>query len=204
MLEHEGGLAAGVTEFQEGIDHAYAGGYLLDRMRAGEIRKVLLGFWSFMAYGMTRDTYSPVEVTLHKTGDNHYTLPHTYSCTQQLRLLRYMLLREENGDLVIAQGVPSAWLEPTKRIKVTEAPTLFGPVSYRIETVDSDSASIHLDPPTRTTPGEIRIHLRHPEGRKIAEVKGAEDVNFKIEGDVIRFTKLTEPVDLIVTYAEAK
>ena len=204
MLENEGGLAAGVCEFQEGIDHAYTGGYLLDRMRAGEIRKVLLGFWSFMAYGMTRDTYSPVEVTLHKTGDNHYTLPHTYSCTQQLRLLRYMLLREENGNLVIAQGIPSAWLEPSKHIEVTDAPTLFGPVSYRIETADSETASIHLDPPTRTTPGEIQIHLRHPKGRKIADVKGTNDAKFTIEGEVIRFTKLTEPVDLIVTYAEVK
>src|SRR5688572_26878352 len=156
-----------------------------------------------MAYGMKRDSYSPVEVTLHKTGDNHYTLPHTYSCTQQLRLLRYMLLREEDGSLVVAQGVPSAWLEPSKRIEVTDAPTLFGPVSYRIETHESKSATIHLDPPTRTTPSEIRIHLRHPQRRKIAEVKGAEDAKFTVEGDVIRLSKRAEPVDLHVTFAEA-
>ena len=36
MLENEGGLVAGVCEFQEGIDHAYTCGYLLDRLRANE------------------------------------------------------------------------------------------------------------------------------------------------------------------------
>ena len=53
---------------------------------------------------MTRDTYSPVEVTMIKTGENHYTLPHLYSCTDQLRLLRNMLVREEGNALWIAQG----------------------------------------------------------------------------------------------------
>jgi hypothetical protein len=201
MLEHQGGLAAGVCEFQEGIDHAYTCGYLMDRIRTGEIQKALVGFWSFMAYGMTRGTYSPVEVTLHKTGDNHYTLPHTYSCTQQLRLLRYMLLREEGGDLVIAQGIPSAWLEPSKRIEVTEAPTRFGPASYRIATKDSTSASVHLDPPTRNPPREIRIHLRHPSGIRIASVKASDGANVAVDGSVVRLPQLSRPIDLSVTFA---
>jgi hypothetical protein len=204
MLENQGGLTAGVCEFQEGMDHAYTCGYLMNRLRAGEVRKTLLGFWSFMAYGMSRDTYTPVEVTLHKTGDNHYTLPHTYSCTQQLRLLRYMLLHEEGGDLVIAQGVPSAWLAPSKRIEVTDAPTLFGPVSYRIEANDSKTASIHLDPPARSAPGEIRIHLRHPEGVAIKSVKNSAGDQPSIDGQVLRLSKPEASVDLLVEFAESK
>jgi hypothetical protein len=200
MLENEGGLAAGVCEFQEGIDHAYTGGYLMDRLRAGEIRKVLLGFWSFMAYGMTRDTYSPVEVTLYKTGDNHYTLPHTYSCTQQLRLLRYMLLREENGHLVIAQGIPSAWLEPSKHVEVTEAPTLFGPVSYRIDVEDSQTLQVHLVPPTRDPPKSIRIHLRHPQGQKIAQVESSDRNDFDVDGNVVTLTNVAKPLQLGVKF----
>ncbi|HEX6963670.1 MAG TPA: hypothetical protein VF175_17520 [Lacipirellula sp.] len=204
MLENQGGLTAGVCEFQEGMDHAYTCGYLMNRLRAGEVRKTLLGFWSFMAYGMSRDTYTPVEVTLYKTGDNHYTLPHTYSCTQQLRLLRYMLLHEEDGDLVIAQGIPSAWLAPSKRIEVADAPTLFGPVSYRIEADDSRTASIHLEPPARTVPGEIRIHLRHPEGLAISSVKASAGEQPSIDGQVLRLSKPAEEVDLVVEFAEGK
>lgn len=202
MLEGQGGLAAGVCEFQEGMDHAYAYGYLADRLRAGEPRKAILGLWSMMAYGMTRDTYSPVEVTLYKTGENHYTLPHTYSCTQQLRLLRDMLLQEEGDDLVIARGVPTAWLEPSKHIEVKAAPTLFGPLSYRIESEGSGTIRIHLDPPSRKAPREIRIHLRHPEGREIAGVQGPSGANVSSRGRVIAISGASGPLDLEVRFAE--
>jgi hypothetical protein len=202
MLENHGGLTAGVCEFQEGIDHAYTCGYLLDRLRAGEVRKVLLGFWSSMAYGMTRDTYSPVEVTLYKTGDNHLTLPHTYSCTQQLRLLRYMLLREDGNNLEIAEGLPRAWLEPGKHVGVTEAPTMFGPVSYRIAAADSRKISIHVDPPTRTTPDSVRIHLRHPQQLPIAEASAEQGKEVQVENNVIVLPRPSGPIDLVVTFAE--
>ena len=94
LMEQRGGLIAGVCEFQDGIDHAYTFGYLNNALKRDEPRKALLGFWSFMAFGMTRDTYSPVEVTMIKTGENHYTLPHLYSCTEQLRLMREARLLE--------------------------------------------------------------------------------------------------------------
>jgi hypothetical protein len=87
---------------------------------------------------------------------------------------------------------------------VTEAPTMFGPVSYRIESTDSKTTSIHIAPPTRTTPRAVRIHLRHPEGRKIADVKGSNGAEFEIDGDAIRLLKPTEPVDLIVTFAPSQ
>jgi hypothetical protein len=204
MLEKHGGLTAGVCEFQEGIDHAYTCGYLLDRLRAGEVRKTLLGFWSAMAFGMTRDTYSPVEVTLYKTGDNHLTLPHTYSCTQQLRLLRYMLLREDGSNLEIAEGLPRAWLEAGKHVGVTEAPTLFGPVSYRIAAVDSQKLTIHLEPPTRTTPEQVRIHLRNPQMLAIAKAASANGEELRVEDNVVVLTRPSGPVDVTVTYAEPK
>jgi hypothetical protein len=203
MLENEGGLAAGVCEFQEGMDHAYANGYLQNRMIHGEVRKTLLGFWSMMAYGMTRDTYSPVEVTLYKTGDNHYTLPHTYSCTQQLRLLRNMLVHEEGNDLVIAQGIPSAWIEPSKSVRIEDAPTMFGPMSCRIESEDAKSVSITLDPPTRTTPSAIRIHLRHPQGLtpQSVVVNGDSEATATISGEVISISQSAEPIQLEVKFA---
>jgi hypothetical protein len=155
-----------------------------------------------MAFGLTRDTYSPVEVTLYKTGDNHLTLPHTYSCTQQLRLLRYMLLREDGSNLEIAEGVPRAWLEPGKHVAVTEAPTLFGPVSYRIAAADSRKIAIHLEPPTRTAPDSVRIHLRHPQRLTIAEASAAQGKEVRVEDNVIVLPHPSGPIDLVVTFAE--
>ncbi|MCC6492524.1 MAG: hypothetical protein IT424_05840 [Pirellulales bacterium] len=201
MLEQQGGLTAGVCEFQEGIDHAYTCGYLMDRLRAGEVRKTLLGFWSGMAYGMTRQTYSPVEVTLYKTGANHYTLPHTYSCTQQLRLLRQMLLREEGGGLILAQGVPSDWLAPGKRIAVTAAPTLLGPVSYSIETDSSSTVRIRLQPPKRKTAEQVQVRLRHPLGRKIVACEGSAEGNIAFDAHTILVTRPTHDMEFTVRFA---
>jgi hypothetical protein len=67
--------------------------------------KSAAGFWSMLAFGMTRDTYSPVEVTMIETGENHATLPHLYSCTEQLQLLRTLLLREDRDVLQIGEGI---------------------------------------------------------------------------------------------------
>jgi hypothetical protein len=180
-----------------GIDHAYTFGYLNNALKRNETRKALLGFWSFMAFGMTRDTYSPVEVTMIKTGENHYTLPHLYSCTEQLRLLRNLLVREDGETLMIGQGVPRAWLERGKHVAVNKAPTSFGEVSYRIEPQDGGTTRITLDPPTRRPATDIRIHLRDPRGRKIARVEGA-DVSFS--GEVIVLRGLKKSVELNVIH----
>ena len=200
MLEKHGGLAAGVCEFQEGIDHAYTTGYLLDRLRNGEARKAVLGLWTYLAYGMTRETFSPVEVTLYKSGDNHYTLPHTFSCTAQLRLLRYMLLREEGNELILCQGIPTAWLEPGKRISVRNAPTLFGPVSYETEVPDSQHLRLHLNPPTRNSEKTISICFRHPDGLKVAHAEATSNASIEVEGQTVRLTNAREPLDLTVTF----
>jgi hypothetical protein len=161
-IEKRGGLIAGLSEFEGGIDHAYTYGYLLTELKRGDVRKSLLGFWSMLAFGMTRDTYSPVEVTMIETGENHLTLPHLYSCTEQLQLLRTLLLREDQGVLQIGEGIPRAWLEPGKHVTVTSAPTEFGELSYRIDAEADGSMRVAIKPSFRHVPREIRLHLRNP------------------------------------------
>ncbi|MEO6436560.1 MAG: hypothetical protein ABIP55_12485 [Tepidisphaeraceae bacterium] len=176
---------AGVCEFQDGIDHAYTFGYLNNALKRNEPRKALLGFWSFLAFGMTRDTYSPVEVSMIKTGENHYTLPHLYSCTEQLRLLRNLLLREDGDVLHIGQGIPRAWLEAGKHVAVTKAPTDFGDVTYRVGSAADGSMKVQLDVPARRPPAEVRICLRHPKRQAIAAVDAPEGVDVSFCGETI-------------------
>ena len=210
ILEKREGLVAGVSEFMEGIDHAYTYGYLMTMMKRDEIRKVLLGFWSMLAYGMTRDTYSPVEVSVVLTGENHLTLPHSYSLTQQLRLLRNMLIWEDGDTLRIANAVPREWLKPGKKIAAKDAPTLFGPASFSITSNADGTMRVHVVPPTRTPPAKIVIRLRHPEGRSISSVVRSDrsdpsdksDVVFS--GDSITLRGLTAPADLLVKFAPVR
>jgi hypothetical protein len=202
LLEKHGGLIAGLCEFQDGIDHAYTYGYLLNELKRDEVRKTLLGFWSMLAFGMTRDTYSPVEVTMIKTGENHYTLPHLYSCTEQLRLLRSLLLFENGETLSIGQATPRAWLEPGKHIAVRSAPTEFGDVSFRVDTLSAEQMRVSIDPPMRRAPQEIRIRLRHPQKQKIASVKTSPETAVSFEDETIVLKQLKAPVDLDVRFTK--
>lgn len=199
-LEKRGGLIAGVCEFEGGIDHAYTFGYLLNEMKREEVRKTLLGFWSFCAFGMTRETYSPVEVTMIGTGENHYTLPHLYSCTEQLRLLRNLLVREDGSVLWLGQGLPRAWLEQGKHVAVTSAPSEFGELSYRIDPQTDGTMRITIDPPTRRVPAEVRLRLRHPQMQKIAAVDCPRAVEVDAAKETVVLRNLNAAVDLLVHF----
>jgi hypothetical protein len=200
IMEKRNGLIAGLCEFQGGIDHAYTYGYLMNAMKRGEERKTLLGFWSMLAFGMTRDTYSPVEVTQIATGDNHFTLPHLYSCTDQLRLLRNMMHREEGNTLRIGDGIPRAWLEPGKHVAATAAPTEFGELGYRIDANADGSIRVRIDPPRRNPPSEIRVRLRHPSRKPIAAATATPRIATELDGDAIVIRDLKAPVDLQVRF----
>eukprot|EP01048_Picozoa_sp_COSAG05_P003806 COSAG05_NODE_185_length_14731_cov_30.866389_3_plen_190_part_00 len=115
-------------------------------------------------------TCAAVECTF-MNGNNAYTLPHLYSDTQQLRLLRDMLLFEEvnqsvsfrgqtgfSGNLSIGWGVPTHWVataEPGLVVSLSQAPTIFGKVSFTLGRIETDNnsvavlqANITVDAPT--------------------------------------------------------
>jgi hypothetical protein len=199
-LERRGGLTVGVSRFHDLVDHAYAYGYWMNCLQRDEVKRVILGLYGSMAYGMSRGTYAAVECTAIRTGENYWTLPHTYSNTQQLRLLRNMLLREDGDKLWIGQAIPRPWLARGKRVAATGAPTVFGPVSFSLSTAADGSMRVHLEPPTRSAPTEIIIRLRHPEHLKIGAVKGEGAEAVKVAGETLRWQPVTGPLDLDVRF----
>jgi hypothetical protein len=199
-LEKRQGLLAGVCQFEGGIDHAYTYGYLMTALQRDQARKTLLGFWSFLAFGMTRETYSPVEVSQITTGENHLTLPHLYSCTEQLRLLRALLLREEDQVLWIGQGIPRAWLTAGRHVAVTSAPTEFGDVSYRIDSSADGTMRVHIDPPTRHPPAEIRLRLREPRALPIRAASTEVGGKVRFSDETIFLPGADHPIDLRVQF----
>jgi hypothetical protein len=199
-LEEDGGLIAGVCEFEGGIDHAYTFGYLNNALKRDEVNKALLGFWSFMAFGMTRDTYSPVEVTMIDTGENHYTLPHLYSCTEQLRLLRNLLVREEGDVLWLGQGIPREWLAKGKHVRVSGAPTEFGEVTYQLSSDEDTGLTVTINPPTRNPPTEIRLRLRDPQKRAIKQVVSETDIDHTEDDETITLENVRSQVRLHVSF----
>ena len=87
-----------------------------------------------------------------------------------LTWLRYLLIMEMNDTLFLTPGTPRKWLEQGKEIEVCEAPTYFGPVSFKIVS-DKDKVSALVQPPRRNRPNAVILRLRHPEKKDIKSVK---------------------------------
>lgn len=201
-LEQRGGLVAGVAQFHRMADHAYTYGYWLNCLQRDDMKRAILGLYGSLAYGMSRDTYAAVECTSIQTGENYWMLPHTYSNTQQLRLLRNMLVREDGDSLWLGQAIPRDWLAPGKRVAVNDAPTTFGPVSYAIEPNSDGSMNVKLSPSTRQSPKEILLRVREPNQRRIARVKTTGTAKVKFSGETIRLSEISSPIAMEVFFRE--
>jgi hypothetical protein len=189
FMEQRAGLLLGMDRVWDGVDHAYTYGYALEQLRHGDVGKFLLTFYGSLAYGMTRDTYSAVEVTRITEGFNEGTLPHTYSNTQQLRMLRMMLVKEEGGELWLAPGTPRAWLDTRDGFAIRNAPTNYGMVSLRVlpepgskvvrASVECVSAS------GAATPSKVRLRLASNLGAITSAAMNG--ISASIEGDSVVF-----------------
>jgi hypothetical protein len=199
-LRQRGGLVAGLSQFHRMADHAYACGYWLNCLQRDEVKRAILGLYGSLAYGMSRGTYSAVECTMIQTGANYWTLPHTYSNTQQLRLLRNLLVREDGDTLWLGQAIPRPWLAPGKRVAVNEAPTTFGPVSYSIKAERDGSMHVEISPPTINMPEEILLRLRDPGQRRIVRVRSVGQAQIKFTKETVRLAEASSPVSLTVEF----
>jgi hypothetical protein len=206
-MDERGGLLLGLDRYADGVDHAYTYGYALTELRDGNIGKFLLTFYGILAYGMSRGTYSAVEVTHLPFGINELTLPHTYSNTQQLRMLRMMLVREEGNDLLLASGTPRAWLEPGEAISVQRAPTPYGLLDYNLAADTAGNqfrATIEpLAAETGSYPEHVRLWMRTPRvGEKPKDVTLNGKPWSSFHDDVIELpgTMMRQKLEIISRY----
>jgi hypothetical protein len=161
FMEQRGGLLLGLSRLWDGgTDHAYTYGYALEQLRHGNVDAFLLTFYSSLAYGMTQDTYSAVEANGITEGFNADTLPHTYSNSQQLRMLRMMLVKEESDELWIGSGVPKAWLDALEGFSLTNGATNYGPLSYRVSPEPAAKlVKVSIDSSFLSAPSKVRVRL---------------------------------------------
>jgi hypothetical protein len=88
-----------------------------------------------------------------------------------LHQTRIMLVMERGEELWLAPLVTDNWLKDGSAISVRNAPTFFGPVSYRIEShVQAGTIEATIEPPARSQPKQIVLRLRHPDGKPIRKV----------------------------------
>lgn len=89
-----------------------------------------------------------------------------------LHQTRLMLVQERGNDLWIAPLIPSDWLQNGKTLEVKNAPTRFGPMSFRITSrKEAREMAVDVVTPTRPKPQRLIVRLRHPERRAIQSVQ---------------------------------
>lgn len=97
-------------------------------------------------------------------------MPHTWVASGFVRSLRTMLAYEREGDeaLVLAAGVPAAWLEGDNVVAVKRMPTHFGVLHYSLRAEGDGRLVLHVDGDLKLPSG--KIELRPPLPRPIKAV----------------------------------
>jgi hypothetical protein len=132
---------------------------------------------------------NPENLTFWEHFHNTGAWDKTHETGEFLRQTRTMLVMERGRELWLAPFVTSNWLRDGMAVSVNNAPTRFGPVSYRItSSVDSGSIEARIEPPTRTPPEALVIRLRHPDGRhmRAVTVNGRPHTDFDARGEWVR------------------
>ena len=169
-LQNHGGIAMGMIRSEPhqgqfngepGVNPLYGLRYQLALLRRDEREKALVGFYGQLAQGMTRGTYIGGEGSRFRHGDangrSFYLPPNSTSNAAWLVALRYLLIQDwdldEDGKpdtLRLMFGVPRRWLADGGQVRIENAPTAFGRVSFHAESkLNEGYVEIHVFPPPR-------------------------------------------------------
>jgi hypothetical protein len=121
-----------------------------------------------------------------------------------LHQTREMLVQERGDDLWLAPLITSNWLRDGMSVAVTNAPTRFGRVNYRLTSHARDGIiEARIDPPARSAPKAIVLRLRHPDGKllRAVTVNGAAHADFDPQKETIRITPdAATPISVRASY----
>ena len=110
---------------------------------------------------------------------------------------------ERGNDLWLAPLITSNWLKDGLTVAVTNLPTRFGPVSYRITShVNEGVIAARIEPPTHSAPQAIVLRLRHPDGKpmRAVTVNGRPHAAFDAKRETVTLPASTKPVEVRAEY----
>jgi hypothetical protein len=140
--------------------------------------QLVLSLYGQLAAGMTLETFvsgegSTIAPAPGEYYRSMYLPPNSLSNATFLETLRLMLIHETTDEsgaptgLELAYATPRAWLSDGKAIRVRDAPTSFGRISFSIAR-RGRAVRVTVDPPAAP---ELRLRLRLPAGERIASVR---------------------------------
>ncbi|MCC6443994.1 MAG: NPCBM/NEW2 domain-containing protein [Armatimonadetes bacterium] len=104
-----------------------------------------------------------------------------------LHQTRLMLLMERGPDLWLTPLIPSDWLKDGKTVSLRNAPSCFGPVSYRIHSrIARGYIEAVIEPPASGELQSVVLRLRHPGGKPIRSASVNGEKVSAVSRDTIR------------------
>jgi hypothetical protein len=161
-------------------------------LRRGEVKPFLQAWYDTLASMADRDTYSFTEhffgASPHKTHEEAWFLMET----------RWMLYLEQGRTLRLLAGVPRAYLEEGKTIRVERAASYFGPLSFHVES----PAGQNLIRATISCPGPrhpeiVELRLPHPAGRRAQSAAGG---TYDAASETVRIEPFTGSADITLRF----
>jgi hypothetical protein len=187
-IQTRGGLCMGMIRCQsnrgawtnvQNIDDLYTTRYALALLERDESDRALVSFYGKLAQGMTRDTFIDGEATgiepLDQFGRQIGLPPNSTANAFFLEMLRYLLVQDYDTDddgradtLRLCFATPRRWLEDGNEIAIERAPTLFGDVSFKINSdLKHNRVTAEIDLPKRA-PVHTLLRFRLPPGKQVA------------------------------------
>ncbi len=186
--EQHGGLFMGMVKSGGGyfnfwtgdqrVNPLYGTRYALDALRRDDPERALVSFYGMLAQGITRNTFVGGEASsiqpVDDKGRDFYCPPNSAASAHVISMLRNLLIQDWDLDddgipetLRLAFGTPRRWLEDGKTIKVKQAPTAFGPISYTIiSNLKAGEITLSYSPPAHP-PLKTLARIRIPDHLKI-------------------------------------
>jgi len=169
-----GGFIEGTIQWRGRADaiHPYMSAYTtMASLVRGEHEQVVEDFYWYLLHSTA--THAFAEGIYYQRrfawGD---TIPHVTGACNYANMLRHMLVHERGNELHLLTAVPDWWLAENEEIRIECAPTHFGEISFTVRGT-TKGVRVKLDPPVRSPPERIVLHL--PESRPLkSSVKGVE------------------------------
>jgi hypothetical protein len=150
------------------------------QIRLGLVKPFLKTYYNTFSALADRETYTFWEhlykVSVHKTHEEAWFLMET----------RWMLWLEDGKTLRLLSGIPRKWMENGKSVKIENAASYFGPVSFSAEShLDQNYISAAVECTSERKPDEVSLRLPHPAGFFPVKITGG-DYDKNTESVIIR------------------
>lgn len=107
--------------------------------------------------------------------------PHGWAAAEWIQAIRNGLLFEEGNTLILTPALPLEWTAETTIIRVENAQTYFGTVSFTLAFGSPNTATLQLECKWRTRPEHIEWNFPFP-----IKQAGTEEFGLQIVGNVVR------------------